>query len=77
MSHIQIILGYHVHLRRYLGYTLNVYYYRQSDPCLKESDWTKGILASDSTGVETDRYDYEVRLVSKRKFEKSTGKNSI
>lgn len=39
--------------------------------CLKESDWTKGILASDSTGVETDRYDYEVRLVkSKRKFEK-------
>ena len=39
--------------------------------CLKESDWLKGILASDSTGVETDRYDYEVRLVkSKRKFEK-------
>jgi hypothetical protein len=39
--------------------------------CLKESDWRKGILASDSTGVETDRYDYEVRLVkSKRKFEK-------
>ena len=39
--------------------------------CLKESDWRKGILASDSTGVETDRYDYEVRFVkSKRKFEK-------
>jgi hypothetical protein len=39
--------------------------------CLKESDWKKGILASDSTGVETDRYDYEVRSVkSKRKFEK-------
>ena len=38
--------------------------------CLKESDWRKGILASDSTGVETDRYDYEVRFVkSKRKFE--------
>jgi hypothetical protein len=38
---------------------------------LKESDWQKGILASYSTGVETDRYDYEVRLVkSKRKFEK-------
>ena len=31
--------------------------------CLKESEWLKGILASDSTGVETDRYDYEVRLV--------------
>ena len=39
--------------------------------CLKESDWREGILASDSTGVETDKYDYEVRLVkSKRKFEK-------
>jgi hypothetical protein len=39
--------------------------------CLKESDWRKGILASDSTGVETDRYDYEIRFVkSKRKFEK-------
>ena len=39
--------------------------------CLKESDWRKGILASDSTGVETDKYDYEVRFVkSKRKFEK-------
>jgi hypothetical protein len=40
--------------------------------CLKESDWRrKGILASDSTSVETDRYAYEVRPVkSKRKFEK-------
>jgi hypothetical protein len=38
---------------------------------LKESDWRKGILESDSTGVEIDRYDYEVRPVkSKRKFEK-------
>jgi len=24
--------------------------------CLKESEWRKGILASDSSGVETDRY---------------------
>ena len=40
--------------------------------CLKESDWRrKGILASDSTSVETDRYAYEVRPAkSKRKFEK-------
>ena len=40
--------------------------------CLKESDWQKGILASDSTGVETDRYDYEIRFVKskKRRFEK-------
>jgi hypothetical protein len=31
----------------------------------------KGILASDSTGVETDRYSYEIRPVkSKRKFAK-------
>ena len=39
--------------------------------CLNESGWKKGILASDSTGVETDRYRYEVRPVkSKKKFEK-------
>ena len=39
--------------------------------CLNESGWKKGILASDSTGVETDRYEYEVRPVkSKKKFEK-------
>jgi hypothetical protein len=38
---------------------------------LKESDWRRGILASDSTSVETDRYAYEVRPAkSKRKFEK-------
>jgi hypothetical protein len=38
--------------------------------CLKESGWQKGILASDSTGIETDRYEYEVRPVkSKKKFE--------
>jgi hypothetical protein len=31
----------------------------------------KGILASDSTGIETDRYSYEIRPVkSKRKFAK-------
>jgi len=39
--------------------------------CLKASNWRKGILASDSTGIETDRYEYEIRSVkSKRKFEK-------
>ena len=41
--------------------------------CLKESDWRrKGILASDSTSVETDKQvRYEVRPAkSKRKFEK-------
>ena len=39
--------------------------------CLKESGWRKGILASDSTGVESDRYNYEIRpLKSKMKFEK-------
>jgi hypothetical protein len=43
--------------------------------CLKESGWKKGILASDSTGVETDRHEYEVRrrrrfLKNRKKFEK-------
>ncbi|MGA8913897.1 MAG: transposase [Nitrososphaeraceae archaeon] len=39
---------------------------------MKGSDWRrKGILVSDSTSVETDRYAYEVRPAkSKRKFEK-------
>ena len=41
--------------------------------CLKESEWKKEeglLLASDSTGIETDRYDYEVRPVKKnKKFE--------
>ena len=70
MSHIQIILDsrtFNKIPRIYLECVLLSSAYL----CLKESDWTKGILASDSTGVETDRYDYEVRLVkSKRKFEK-------
>ncbi|MFZ0510857.1 MAG: hypothetical protein WAM14_04555 [Candidatus Nitrosopolaris sp.] len=30
---------------------------------MKESDWRKGILASDSTGVETDRYDCDLSKV--------------
>jgi hypothetical protein len=39
--------------------------------CLNESGWKKRILASDSTGIETDRYRYEVRPVkSKKKFER-------
>ena len=39
--------------------------------CLKESGWKKGILGSDSTGLETDRYEYEVRPVkSEKKFER-------
>ncbi len=38
--------------------------------CLRESRWKKGLLASDSTGIETDRYDYEERPVkSKKRFE--------
>jgi len=34
--------------------------------CLKESGWQKGILASNSTGIETDGYEYEVRPVKSR-----------
>ncbi|MBV9667565.1 MAG: transposase [Nitrososphaeraceae archaeon] len=44
---------------------------RSAYMCLKESGWKKGMLASDSSGIETDRYEYEVRPVkSKKKFEK-------
>lgn len=52
---------------QYLDETLT----RSAYLCLNESGWKKGILASDSTGVETDRYEYEVRpMKSKKKFEK-------
>lgn len=45
---------------------------RSAYMCLKESEWKKEglLLASDSTGIETDRYDYEVRPIKKnKKFE--------
>ena len=46
--------------------------------CLNESGWKKGIIASDSTGVETDGYRYEVRPVkSKKKFERITLKQYL
>jgi hypothetical protein len=35
--------------------------------CLRESGWRKGILGSDSSGIETDRYEYEERPVRKKK----------
>jgi hypothetical protein len=39
--------------------------------CIKESNWEKGILASDSTGVDTDRYETVIRPSKKeRKFVK-------
>lgn len=38
---------------------------------MKQSSWTKGMLAADSTGVETDVCDKKIRPVkSKKKFEK-------
>jgi hypothetical protein len=37
--------------------------------CIRESSWRKGMLATDSTGVETDVYDKKVKPV-KRKNEK-------
>ncbi len=39
--------------------------------CMQESNWKKGMLAADSTGVETDIYDEKIRPVKKeKKFEK-------
>lgn len=46
---------------------------RSAYMCLKESGWKKEelLLASDSTGIETDMYGYEVRPVKrKKKFER-------
>jgi hypothetical protein len=51
---------------------------RSAYMCLKESEWKKGMLASDSSGIETDRYEYEVRPVkSKKKFEKKRVKQYL
>ncbi len=39
--------------------------------CIREADWGVGVLASDSSGVETDRYEEVIRPNKKeRKFEK-------
>lgn len=39
--------------------------------CAGEADWSKGVLASDSSGVETDRYEEVIRPNKKEKrFEK-------
>lgn len=36
---------------------------RSAELCISESGWVKGIVAADSTGVETDRYEtVEVRM---------------
>ena len=59
---------------QYLKETLT----RSAYLCLNESVWKKGILASDSTGIETDRNEYEVRPVkSKKKFEKIMAKQYL
>jgi hypothetical protein len=39
--------------------------------CTRESGWSKGVLAADSSGVETDRYEEVVRPnKEERRFEK-------
>ena len=44
---------------------------RTAQLCMEESGWSKGLLASDSSGVETDRYEEVVRPNKKeRRFEK-------
>jgi hypothetical protein len=44
---------------------------RTAQFCIRESSWTTGVLASDSSGVETDRYEEVVRPNRKKKmFEK-------
>jgi hypothetical protein len=34
--------------------------------CIKEASWKKGVLAADSSGVETDRYEIVVRSDKKK-----------
>jgi len=41
---------------------------RAAQLCIKEAGWTKGLLASDSSGVETDRYETVVRPSKKKRL---------
>jgi len=41
---------------------------RAAQLCIKEAGWTKGLLASDSSGVETDRYENVVRPSKKKRL---------
>ena len=44
---------------------------RTAQLCIEEADWARGVLASDSSGVETDRYEEVVRPNKReRRFEK-------
>lgn len=40
---------------------------RAAQLCIRESSWRKGLLASDSTGVESDRYEDVVRPIKKKR----------
>ncbi len=40
---------------------------RVSSLCMKEAGWEKGVLAGDSSGVETDRYETVVRTNKRRR----------
>lgn len=46
--------------------------------CIKESGWKKGIIGTDSSGVETDRYDKKIRSIKhKKRFEKVRSKKFL
>ena len=71
MSHIQIILRYHFTFKKIPLIYLELVLLSSGLSVFERIRLEEGILGLDSTGVETDRYDYEVRPVkSKRKFEK-------
>ena len=40
---------------------------RSAELCVREAGWTKGLLACDSSGVETDRYEEVVRPSKRRR----------
>lgn len=58
----------HEAFRRIPEVYLNQMLARSARLCIAESGWVKGIVAADSTGVETDRYEtVEVRLKKTRR----------
>jgi hypothetical protein len=62
-DHVTIWRAYHKIPQNYLEDMLD----RVADRCVNASGWKQGLLASDSTGVETDRYEEVVRPHRKKK----------
>jgi hypothetical protein len=63
-DHTTIYRAYNRMPVHYLEYILD----RVAYLCIREVGWRKGLIAADSTGVETDRYEKEVAIRPSKKY---------